>query len=78
MGTVDEATEVLGEEHRGILDVSSDQSGKNFPGTSVDAPSTPGYGTHLPNMGRQIPYTLRLWSEGLHCRLTGRSPCPYV
>jgi len=21
------------------------------------------YGTHLPNMGRQIPYTLRLWNE---------------
>jgi len=62
-GAVDEATEVLGEEHRGIIDVSSDQSGKNFPGTSVGAPGTPGYGTHLPNMGWQIPYTLRLWNE---------------
>jgi hypothetical protein len=29
----------------------------------VDGHGTPGYGTHLPNVGWQIPYTLRLGNE---------------
>jgi hypothetical protein len=53
--TVDEAEEVLGEEHRALVDAGR-TNGKNFPEIIVWRAATPGYGTHVPNMGRQLPY----------------------